>query len=304
MLKRDKITFSEFNETIEEAISIVLGIYEKNYREMYPILKEYAINAIQYEDRTSDIQNSLAPIYRMEFQLKRVYGKILETLDNDNYIPVVSIYNNDLMQEEHTSLDKLITPNYDEFYIARDLSNLFKEIDGIRVRRLKKGISMHILRNVKPDSEYLIIEPREEQSDYQLGMEYEYDYDIHISKEPIVIKEVFDSKLPVVSDDYIDVIAYQTKWNKLFYQIKEKVEEYKEYINNPDIQEKLKLTNTMLFNSSKMVNDFFKNKDILNKCDLSNINFDDKNISGLDISGNIGNLTINLIRLKKIYQIL
>ena len=185
--------------------------------------------------------------------------------------------------------------NYEEFRIARKLIAQLYEMDKLHMNCLKRSIPMHLYNYISIYSNMISIK---EKLSFEMGKTIPT-YDMEINKENIVWSRVLEENIHINPEDTVHIISFNVKNNRLLTRIKETIKEYEQVKGMAPEETKIKLTTEVLFPNSDTAANFFKNKDIMKRCDLSQVDFDKKNISGLDISENIGNVFINIDKIQK-----
>ena len=292
---RKGIPFKEFDETIDKATMILFDIYQTYFEKLYPMLEEMA----RYIGITnSDIEIDLNKDLQQEIRFKRAYNSLLTSEEELGRKIRMYAYNN--YNQPIINLDSI---NYDELRIARKLYDELIEIDGIQVKRLKRNIALSLGKELLSlNSKNISIEPVMEK-DYNNSSKKETSdrvkYEMKIKKENMIWAKILENKIPISPEDTIHIISFKAQNNRLLKRLKETIEEYQKASGKDPETTKLILTTGVLFPNSKDVAEFFKNKEILKRCDLSKVDFDGKNISGIDISTNIGNISINIDKIQK-----
>lgn len=292
---RKGIPFKEFDETIDKATTILFDIYQTYFEKFYPMLEEMA----RYIGLSnSDIEIALNEHLQQEIRFKRAYNSLLTSEEELGRKIRMYAYNN--YNQPIIDLDSI---NYDELRITRKLYDELIEIDGIQVKRLKRNIALSLGKELPSlNSKNILIEPVMEK-DYNNSSKKETSdrvkYEMKIKKENLIWDKMVKNNVPISMEDTIQIISFRTQNNRLLKRLKETIEEYQKVSGKDPETTKLILTTGVLFPNSKDVSEFFKNKEILKRCDLSKVDFNDKNISGLDISENIGNVFINFDKIDK-----
>ncbi|MGN0973395.1 MAG: hypothetical protein ACI4OT_01495 [Bacilli bacterium] len=282
----DGISLEELTKTLESAEKIINILLEKSindfllfYNSMFPeephILKYSGKYIWSYSKIISPAiycTNSDIPY--------SIYG----SFENDNLCDSIQRFLGFFINKEKYYYYKSLGLETDNFDSLIHLFNNVQKINAIIYKNKESKIKK---------SYYYI---NDDVFSYDIEFEFIKDKNYTLNKGIRIKDEYSFLKLEEIKKEKVQLSIQQAEDNNYltyYFELLEDINEYSYLLNNEDLSfvtenmnSKILLSNTALFDKYGKIKEIFLHNNLLEYYDLSNINFDNQNISGLDISHN------------------
>lgn len=273
---KDGITYKEFFELLETARTLLYTLYKAIYDEIGEYIQPYIVRTkTTYTPEQALIIEKLG--YDSWYYPKREdcdeYFSNLFTSDSDNIDNLLNYITE--QSNEDTTINKDEIKKKAEY--AKEIYDNIREIGSI-----SDSIDRYSFYSYKLLWKYL----KDDIEDNDL---YKYIGDMYGSSHDL------EEKIKVYKVNRTFVVE-DNEWIEFYLNLKNTIEFYQQLLL--DKPEKIKIVNGWFFKTDK-VREQYKGEKKLEPFDTSSLVFDNKNISGIDISTNIGNITINIDKIQK-----